>query len=98
MWEIIHGPIIGNLDVLHTCDNTSCVRPDHLYLGTPADNAHDRDTRGRNKKAKLTTDDVRLARAAYAAGWTNARLARQFGISAGHMHAILHGQAWKHVD
>ncbi len=31
----------------HTCDNPGCVRPDHLYEGTPSDNSHDMIVRGR---------------------------------------------------
>jgi len=29
--------------VLHHCDNPLCINPKHLYLGTPKDNAEDRD-------------------------------------------------------
>lgn len=32
---------------LHHCDNPICCNPAHLYWGTKADNAHDRDARGR---------------------------------------------------
>lgn len=39
----------GNLDVLHHCDTPLCVRPDHLYAGTPADNARDMRARGRER-------------------------------------------------
>lgn len=41
-WEIHNGPVLGDLWVLHKCDVHACVRPDHLFLGTPRDNTNDR--------------------------------------------------------
>ena len=46
-WEIHNGPIPKGLWVLHHCDTPACVRPDHLFLGTRADNEHDRTMKGR---------------------------------------------------
>jgi HNH endonuclease len=46
-WEIYFGPIPDGLDVLHRCDVHNCVRPDHLFLGTQADNTHDMIEKGR---------------------------------------------------
>jgi hypothetical protein len=46
-WEIHNGPIPNGLLVLHHCDVTLCVRPDHLFLGTTKDNAQDRQRKGR---------------------------------------------------
>jgi hypothetical protein len=52
-WVIQNGTIADDLCVCHSCDNPSCVRPDHLFIGTIADNMHDRDTKGRGRKPKV---------------------------------------------
>ena len=49
-WEIHFGNIPNGLCVLHRCDNPSCVRPDHLFLGTKSDNNVDRDSKDRQAK------------------------------------------------
>lgn len=46
-WTLTNGPIPDGLLVLHECDNPPCVNPAHLHLGTDADNARERDERGR---------------------------------------------------
>lgn len=43
------GVIPDGLFVLHRCDNPPCVRPEHLFIGTQADNAKDMMMKGRNK-------------------------------------------------
>jgi HNH endonuclease len=47
-WLLANGPVPEGLCVLHRCDNPPCVRPDHLFLGTKADNAQDCARKGRN--------------------------------------------------
>jgi hypothetical protein len=49
-WILFNGGDPGDLCVLHRCDNPRCVRPDHLFLGTPGDNNADRDAKGRQCK------------------------------------------------
>lgn len=46
-WELANGPIPNGLKVLHKCDNTLCVRPEHLFLGTQAENIEDMRRKGR---------------------------------------------------
>nr|WP_087475466.1 HNH endonuclease signature motif containing protein [Nitrospira cf. moscoviensis SBR1015] len=51
-WTIYRGPIPDGLHVLHKCDVTSCVNPDHLFLGTPLDNARDKESKGRGNQPR----------------------------------------------
>lgn len=53
-WELAFGPIPDGLWVLHHCDNPPCVRPDHLWLGTAADNNRDMVAKGRHWSQKFT--------------------------------------------
>jgi len=51
-WELQHGSAPGDLLVCHRCDNPSCVRGDHLFLGTAIENNRDRDRKGRNARGE----------------------------------------------
>ena len=53
--ELRFGPIPKRMLVCHHCDNPSCVRPDHLFVGTSKDNAWDAARKGR-LPTKLTTE------------------------------------------
>jgi DNA-binding transcriptional regulator YiaG len=66
---------------LHDCDNRACVRPNHLFLGTHADNMADAKRKGRSgrPKAKLSPNDVRGIREAL--GKTQKQIAADFGCS-----------------
>lgn len=48
-WKLTREAIPGGLFVLHRCDNPPCCNPDHLFLGTQADNIADMDHKGRRR-------------------------------------------------
>ena len=53
-YSMCNGDIPDGLIVRHKCDNPPCVNPNHLLLGTTADNVRDRDSRGRNGHTNKT--------------------------------------------
>lgn len=48
-WQIFKGQIPKKMYVLHKCDNPSCVRPGHLFIGTQKENVKDAVSKGRHK-------------------------------------------------
>lgn len=102
VWEWTYGPP-GNFEVCHHCDEPRCVRPDHLFLGTHADNMADAKRKGRlravgNKsRAKLSPSDVLEIRRLYEEGHGTSEIARRFGVVRGTIGFILNGTTWSEV-
>lgn len=104
VYQEIHGPIPIGMEVLHHCDNPSCCNPDHLFLGSQADNMIDKQKKGRcrntdsrgerNNAAILTEKQVLDIRA-------DSRILREiaedYGVATSTIHAIRKGVNWSHV-
>jgi hypothetical protein len=98
-YELHHGPIPPGRVVMHHCDVRACVRPDHLEIGTIADNNADRDRKGRTVAGRTTTlteaqvDGIRRRWAE--GGVTQAGLAAIYGVSRSAVAQIVQGKTWR---
>lgn len=100
-YEETYGPIPQGMVALHKCDNPSCYNPEHLELGTRADNNRDRDLRGRTARgekvgcSKLDRLKVQEAKELYAGGgWTHRSLAAKYGVDHRTMGRALRSETW----
>ena len=102
-WEIHNGAIPEGMLVRHKCDNPPCANPEHLELGTEADNAKDAVKRRRtltgerNTFAKLTDQAVIDIRAAIQAGDTVKDVAARYGCTVRNVRNVANRVTWKHV-
>lgn len=65
-WEIANERRVPRgLVVCHRCDNPMCVRPDHLFLGTQADNVRDMIRKGHDRFNRPTSIRDRLVEEAF---------------------------------
>lgn len=103
-YELYKGPIPEGLNVLHTCDESICVNPDHLFLGTQQDNINDMISKNRqspprpgekNGNAKLNAQDVVKVREMLAKGYRQRDIADKFGVAQTTISAINMGFSWK---
>lgn len=113
-FQIAYGPFLHIFQICHSCDNPTCVRPDHLFLGAGMDNMVDARRKGRpvgvhsgpspllrgtrNGMARLTESDVREIRRRYAAGEGQPSIAGDFGVSRPHISGIVRGRFWGWLD
>ena len=98
--ELYIGPIPDGMHVCHVCDNRACVNPDHLWLGTSAENAVDKSQKGRavlgtkHPKSKLTENQVlEILKDDRPASY----VAQKYGVSRQIVWRIKTGKNWPHL-
>lgn len=108
-WELHFGDP-GSMLVCHHCDTPSCVRPDHMFLGTHAMNNADRHRKGRtiirpipphlkargsaHGLSKLTEQQVLSI---LSDGRPSKILSQEFGVSKHTISCIRNGKTWRHI-
>lgn len=106
--QIPHGYV-----VCHKCDNPSCVNPEHLFIGTPADNNLDKKLKGRDRAprgerqahASITDDIARKikaeavvgSRVGYNNGSNLKEVAAKYGCKVELVRRIARGELYKHI-
>lgn len=99
-YSLNNGPIPDGYVVRHKCDNPSCINPEHLEVGTQADNIADKVSRGRQARgsgvgrAILTEESVREIRSS---PLKVSELSTLYGVSVVSIRNILRRKTWQHV-
>jgi len=105
-YRIHIGEIPKGMFVLHSCDNRICVNPDHLHLGTNADNMREKVERGRshhpigetNGRAVLSESDVISIIEKYKNGIPKKTLMKDYNIKSTQFRRIINRESWKHLE
>ena len=100
-FALFNGVVLRDKLICHTCDNPTCVNPNHLFQGTQADNMKDAVSKGRkgyvgrlNSNAKLTEAQVIAIRNDIR---STKQIAADFNITQAYVLCIRRGLSWKHL-
>lgn len=108
-WILTCGQIPFGMQVLHRCDNPPCCNPQHLFLGTQADNMHDMKLKGRRMGVKsmpkgmqyyrttLSDKNIKDIRQRATVGESLFSISRGFNLTAGAIWRITKRKNWKHI-
>jgi DNA-binding CsgD family transcriptional regulator len=102
-YELFVGLIPKNKLVLHKCDNRQCIAPQHLFVGTQADNIKDMQNKGRNScgigerhgMAKLTALQVKDIKMYIKRGKKQKEIAEIYNVSVATINDIKNKRSWK---
>lgn len=98
-YELYVGPIPKGLVVRHLCNVKACVNPDHLAVGTQAENVNDAAAIGRmsrygesGPKAKLTSEQVMEIRRLHSSGVGKLEISKRYKVTRRNISYIVNGK------
>jgi hypothetical protein len=92
-YELHVGPVPEGMRVLHSCDVRRCVNPDHLHIGTAADNSREMVERGRYRgPSRLDSDARSEIRHRADAGESHRAIAASYGVSPSTISNVVRGR------
>ncbi len=107
-YEMYRGKISQGLCVCHSCDNPSCVNPNHLWTGKHQDNMDDKTMKGRGVRpplvagekhgmSKLTENNILEIRQEASSGQSRKALSKKYGVTYSAIGYIIRRDTWRHV-
>ena len=101
-YELHYGDIPVGMKVCHKCDSPPCQNPNHLFLGTDADNMADRDRKSRQARGERTNHNVlteqQVREIKSLPHMTVRELTTRFSVCEATIRDIRAGRHWKHVE
>ncbi len=101
-YQVYKGDIPDGLVIMHSCDNPSCVNPDHLTAGTQKQNIHDMMKKGRHAKgerqgiAKLNTSDI-IKIKELVKTMTHRQVSKIYNVDRSTIGKVITGVNWRHI-
>lgn len=103
-YEQKYGSIPDGKILCHKCDNPQCVNPDHMFVGTQADNIADMEHKGRARKVgragskhSMAVLSEAQARKIKFGQEPASKMADRYGVTTTTIYEIRTGKTWKHL-